>query len=138
MGSSGSSCLWMRVLVGLVLVLNCGFCFRCVSTAVYLEDVDVDLHLARRGLLAWGLSAPMPRQQMNAVAEAAGPRYAARYRRDTGGDLNDSFGFEPLPLTIRAARRSSVVTSLKVEVPDEQAETSLATPGPFSEHRQGE
>ena len=54
MGSSGSFCLWIRVLVGLVLVLNCGFCFRCVSTAVHLEDVDVDLHLARRGLLAWG------------------------------------------------------------------------------------
>ena len=101
--------------------------------------MDVDLYLARRGLVEWGLAAPMPRQQMNVVSEAAGPRYAARYRLQTGGDLNDSFGFDPLPLTVRPAERSSLATSLKVEVVDVEgaAGGSAGTPGPVSEHRQG-
>ena len=99
----------------------------------------MDLFLARRGLVGWGVGAPMPRQQMNLVAEAAGPRYAARYRQQTGGDVNDSLGFEPLPLTVRPAHRLSLATSLKVEVTDEGSGVGVSalTPGPVSEHRQG-
>ena len=102
--------------------------------------MDVNLYLARQGLVEWGRAAPMPRLQMKVVAEAAGPRYAARYLQQTGGDLNDSFGFDPLPLAVRPAERSSLVTSLKVEVTDagSAAGGPATTPGPVSEHRQGE